>query len=230
MKRFRKRSPQMFLQWVKSGIKHKTCTREYWNSRSQAIKFLLFYGRLHFSALLPDHPSFSSTSPCDWNPQFAVKLNLFWIKFYIWKEIAFRCWPAAVGRGCTCGSDLVILVQTEVWSSLTKHSWLLKEAFTLCDYIDSLGHSSCAVFFSLWFFFSDRPFIWQFRHQADAVESRCSMSSPQSRAYFNDLFQSGTSGWISSHLLNFYVYLQKCLLWKWFLRNETSAGLFSEVK
>jgi len=51
---------------------------------------------------------------------------------------------ARCSQCCTCGSDLVILVQTEVWSSLTKHSWLIKEAFALCDCMDL----SCAVFFS----------------------------------------------------------------------------------
>lgn len=114
--------------------------------------------------------------PSDWNPGFVVKWNIFWIKFYIWREIAFRCWPA-LAQCCTCGSDRVILVQTVVWSSLTKHSWQLKEAFALCDYMDCLKYSSCAVFFLSWFFFFFLVFSFHLyfymtdRHPADAVEN-----------------------------------------------------------
>lgn len=83
------------------------------------------------------------------------------------KEIAFRCWPAAFGQRCTCGSDLLILVQTEIWSSLTKYSWLLEEEFALCDCIDCLKHSGCASDF---FWDSSFPAV---RSRSRSASSRC---------------------------------------------------------
>lgn len=52
--------------------------------------------------------------------------------------------------------------------------------------------------------FSFLPYFYMtVRHQADAVKIRCSMSSPQNLAYFNDPSQPGMSCWISFHSLNF---------------------------
>lgn len=99
----------------------------------------------------------------------------------------FRCWPAAFGQHCTCGSDLLILVQTEIWSSLTKYSWLLEEELSLCDCIDGLKHSGCACDF-----FWDFPFPSYVhvavRHQADAAET---ISLPQNAASLNEPSQRG---------------------------------------
>lgn len=131
-------------QWDKT----EECTSEYWNQRLQTLK-LLFDTRLHFSSLPSTHrPSLALLSQwlqsraCGWT-------EYLWIKFYIWREIVCRCWPAEFGLCCTCSSDLVILVQTEVWSSLTKRSWLRREAFTLFYYIDRLKESRCIFLTSM---------------------------------------------------------------------------------
>lgn len=157
---------QIFILWAESNqIKHKRKHSRELKPEVTDHKVLIILWKASFFCAHPHRFSLSSAIFSDWNPEFVVKENIFWIQFYIWREIAFRCWPVAFGRWCSCGSGLVILVQTEVWSSLTSCTWLLEEAFALCHYIGCLKHSSCAVFFSLWCFrpfLSFRTLIWQF--------------------------------------------------------------------
>lgn len=66
--------------------------------------------------------------------------------------------------------------------------------------------------------------VW---HQADAVEMRCSMSSLQNPAYFNDLSQSGMSCWISFHRMDF-----SCIYstdFNGYLFIKVSAGIISSL-
>lgn len=63
------------------------------------------------------HPSFSFTVPLTGIQSLRLKLNIFWIKFTFEGKLHSDVGPAAFGQRCTCGSDLAILVQTEVWSS-----------------------------------------------------------------------------------------------------------------
>lgn len=125
-------------------------------------------------ALLRCRPSFSSAAPASEIQSLRLKLNIYWIKSSIWREIVFRCCPAASGQCCTCGSDLVTLVKTEVWSSVTRRCWLTKEAFALCD--RSQPPKLCRFLFLVIICglllpaVHIRMTVW---HQADAVQIWC---------------------------------------------------------
>ena len=157
-----------------------TRTPEDWNQRSQAIKFLLFYGRLHFFP--PFFPRTTTTTASTHHCQhplqhplsssilvtgiqsFAVKLNVVWIKFYIWREIAFRCGPALFGPGMPCGSGLAILVQTGVCSALMKHirssGRLRRSLYVMYSLCLELKRHVCIFFLSSFFFFRSSPLLF----------------------------------------------------------------------